>query len=33
LQGNILGSGNVGYKVEPKVKQVEVKGSGTVSKL
>ena len=32
LQGNIMGSGNVHYKGDPK-KQVEVKGSGTVSKL
>ena len=32
LQGSILGSGNVTYKVEPKVKQVQILGSGTVSK-
>jgi hypothetical protein len=33
LQGSILGSGNIEYKGEPKVKQVEVKGSGSVSKM
>lgn len=30
--GSILGSGNVSYKGEPKTKQVEIKGSGSVSK-
>lgn len=33
LQGNIMGSGNIEYKGDPKVKQVDVKGSGSVSKM
>src|SRR6185295_13417771 len=33
LQGSISGSGNVEYKGDPKVKQVDVKGSGSVSKM
>lgn len=33
LQGSIMGSGNIEYKGDPKVKQVDIKGSGSVSKL
>jgi hypothetical protein len=33
LQGNIMGSGNISYKGDPKIRQVELKGSGNVSKL
>jgi hypothetical protein len=32
ILGSILGSGNVSYKGDPKTKQVEIKGSGSVSK-
>lgn len=33
LQGSIMGSGNIEYKGDPKVRQVDIKGSGSVSKL
>jgi hypothetical protein len=33
LQGNIMGSGNVSYKGNPKNKQVDIMGSGEVVKL
>lgn len=33
LQGNIMGSGNISYKGDPKNKQVDIMGSGEVVKL
>jgi|SRR4051812_4088235 hypothetical protein len=33
LQGSIMGSGNISYKGDPKIKQVDIMGSGEVVKL